>query len=331
MTSPEVRSPEVAEVIIELGHNKTPLRGSREWVFTINNPSEADHNEIREANSRYTCYAPEVGTQGTQHLQGYIVFQDNKTRSAVSKILTRAWLAPRSPHSSPAEARQYIVGPYSKNGKEKPKNPDAWEVGQLPSQGKRTDLVAFHRAIQEGKRGPDLSVDHLAIRAKYPKLEQTLIFENDRIQARRDYDEGITREVHVRWGPPRSGKTRYVYENFSDVFEPEIKPYGQHWWTGYQGQEVVLLDEFDGQIPIRDFLRITDRYPWCVGTKGGHVWLRAKKIFICSNTNPKDWYPGEAHQYEKIFERFTTCLYIEKKDGNPIPTEETQMVRDQKV
>lgn len=280
----------------------------REWCFTINNYTDADLTEVENIECRYICYAPEIGDQGTPHLQGYIVFKSQRWLKAVSKLLKRAHLTPA--RGSGSDNKRYIQGPYSKNGKEKPLNDKFCERGECPEQGKRSDLVAYHDDIKKGKRGRDLSVDHLAIRAKYPRLEQTLINEEDEHRAREMYDNGIKPEVHVRWGPPGTGKTRFVYETHPDVFEPSIKKNGVHWWSNYRGQDVILLDEFDGQIPIRDFLRLIDRYPFCMETKGGHVWRLATKIYICSNNPPEEWYPAESHQFEKIQRRLTTVEHV---------------------
>lgn len=280
----------------------------REWCFTINNPTADDWDQVRKADCRYICYAPESGQTGTPHIQGYIVYQTPRTLRSVSKKLSRAHLIPAK--GTGEENRTYIKGPYSKGDKHKPLNADFVERGDCPAQGKRSDLVAYHEDIKKGKRGRDLSVDHLAIRAKYPRLEQTLINEEDELKAREMYNNGIKPEIHVRWGPPGTGKTRFVYETHPDVYEPCIKKNGVHWWSNYRGQDVILLDEFDGQIPIRDFLRLIDRYPFCMETKGGHVWRLASKIYICSNNPPEEWYPAENHQFEKIQRRLTSVEHV---------------------
>ena len=50
-----------------------------------------------------------------------------------------------------------------KDGKEKPINNEAVEIGTIPEQGKRNDLRGFDADIKAGKRGRDLSVVHLDI------------------------------------------------------------------------------------------------------------------------------------------------------------------------
>lgn len=285
---------------VPLGTNKK----SRDWCFTINNPTEDDWRQMKEIECRYICYAPEIGDNGTPHIQGYVMFNSPRHLSALKKIMPRAHLEYR--RGTHDQARLYIVGDY----KGKPLNADFTERGTPPEQGKRSDLQSYYEDIKAGKRGRDLSVDHLAMRVKYPRAEEKLVYEEDKVRARKQYDDGMAPEVHVRWGPPGTGKTRKIFEEHTDIYEPTIRKCGTHWWTGYQGEDVILLDEFNGQIPIRDFLRLIDRYPFSMETKGGHVWRLATKIYICSNTPPEEWYPGEILQFEKIKRRLTTVEMI---------------------
>lgn len=318
MSSPVVISPEVV-----VGNNSLPpllvgndtelgKKGTREWVFTVNNYNDEDVEALKTIDCRYLVYAPEVGEQGTPHIQGYVVFKDNKTRLGVSRLLKRAWLAPRSKNATPAQARQYIMGPYSKDGKEKPANPDAVETGTLPAQGKRNDLRAFHDDIKAGKRGRDLSVDHLETRAKYPKLEQTLINEEDEQRAIQMFKDGFAPEVHVRWGEPGTGKSRYVYEQHrpEDIYELNLGDGCSKsvWWDGYRGQEVILINDFDGELGWKYLLRLLDRYPFRMQIKGSHCWRLCKYIYITSNDPPERWY-GQ-YRPEPLMRRLTTVTEV---------------------
>lgn len=299
MGSTEVDSTEVAEVIMDLGHTEEGKKGAREWVFTINNWSDVDITNLYKIEARYKCWAPEVGAKGTPHIQGYIAFKDAKTRKAVSKLIPRAWLAARSPKSSPQNARNYIVGPYSKDGKEKPFNKDAVEVGTIPKQGERNDLKDFHDAIQAGKRGRSLSEDHLALRAKYPRLEQILINEDDKQRAIDMYERGERPEIHIRWGEPGVGKSKYVYDKHkaSNIYELNLGDGsgGSVWWDGYDGEEVVLINDFDGELGWKYLLRLLDRYPFRLQVKGSHRWRLCKYIYITSNCSPDQWYRKESY------------------------------------
>lgn len=321
MSLTEVDSTEVAEVIMDLGHTKEGKYGSREWVFTINNWTDVDTTNLYKIEARYKCWAPEVGAKGTPHIQGYIVFRGAKTRSAVSKLIPRAWVAARSPKSSPQNARNYIVGPYSKNGKEKPFNKDAVEVGTIPKQGERNDLKDFADAIKAGKRGRDISEDHLEVVAKYPRLEQRLINEDNFARACQQWRDGLAPEVHVYWGAPGTGKTRIAADKFGveNIFTLSFGDgcSGSIWWDGYQSQDIIVIDDYSGEFNYRFLLRFLDRYPVRLQIKGGYTFRVATKIYITSNCRPEQWHRLEP--FEPLRRRITSITEV-----TDVKTEETE-------
>lgn len=99
----------------------------------------------------------------------------------------------------------------------------------------------------------------------------------------------IEREVYVYWGATGVGKSRRAWQEAG--FEAYPKDPCTKFWDGYQGQEYVVIDEFRGQIGISHMLRWLDRYPVCIETKGSGCVLRASRIWITSNLDPRDWYP----------------------------------------
>jgi len=64
------------------------------------------------------------------------------------------------------------------------------------------------------------------------------------------------------------------------------------WWDGYEGQHTVVIDEFYSWLRYDFFLRLTDRYPLQVETKGGSVHFVSHRIVFTSNTPPSEWYPN---------------------------------------
>jgi len=93
-------------------------------------------------------------------------------------------------------------------------------------------------------------------------------------------------EVIVIHGPTGTGKSKYCFDNFPDAYWK----CRSNWWDGYLNQEVVIMDEFYGWIQFDLLLRMCDRYPLIVETKGGHVQFRAKTIVFTTNSEPSTWY-----------------------------------------
>lgn len=99
----------------------------------------------------------------------------------------------------------------------------------------------------------------------------------------------MEREVIVYWGPSGVGKSRKAWEEAG--LEAYPKDPNSKYWDGYQGQENVVMDEFRGKIDISHLLRWFDRYPVCVEQKFGACVFKARKIWVTSNLDPREWFP----------------------------------------
>lgn len=256
---------------------------SRKWVFTINNYSQADCDRIRDWAATDECVGIsaglEVGAQGTPHIQGFlIVGKATRKTYFYSKFRgdkkCKFWMdAPR--------------GDWSQNAKytTKDQNVLVWKVPPESEQGRRMDLEDFRDTL---KRKPEISSvelaesGHLACLAKYPRLRNEL---------RSGYLKAQTREfrnveVHVRYGKAGSGKTREPYELGAYIFDD----YEGMWWDGYDGESVVLFDDFYGGIKWSIFLRLLDGYQMRLKIKGGFTYANWTKVYITSNKHPSEWY-----------------------------------------
>lgn len=93
-------------------------------------------------------------------------------------------------------------------------------------------------------------------------------------------------------GPPGSGKSRSAWNDFKVTYSHA----GDRWFDGYDADERVLFDDFDGWksgISYRKLLQLTDRYPMRVPVKGGFVQWIPKMIIFTTNVHPERWYPDE--------------------------------------
>lgn len=72
-----------------------PIEQYTYWSVTINNPEENDYVIMRNPNSKYIrecVWTPEVGEEGTQHIQAWIRLQRNQSMAFVKKLYPRAHL-----------------------------------------------------------------------------------------------------------------------------------------------------------------------------------------------------------------------------------------------
>jgi len=92
--------------------------------------------------------------------------------------------------------------------------------------------------------------------------------------------------VVVLWGDTGIGKSRWCKDNYPNAYwKPKSK-----WWDGYKGQDVVIVDDFYGWLPIDDLLRLCDRYPKLEERKGSVCQFLAKTLIFTSNSCWENWY-----------------------------------------
>lgn len=132
-----------------------------------------------------------------------------------------------------------------------------------------------------------------AIAGNFENIPKDILIRNYSALKRIRVDNAIPPErgeicVNVYWGESGVGKTRRAWHEAG--LNPYIKNPNTKWWDGYRGQDTVIIDEFVGRIDISYILTWLDRYPCVVEQKGYSTPLLAKRFFITSNINPRQWY-----------------------------------------
>jgi len=242
---------------------------AKRWVFTYNNYTLEIESLIKGLDCAYCCYGREVGESGTPHLQGCICFNTQKRLTACKKILPSAhWEIMRG---NIVEASDYCK-----------KDGEFEEFGLMPEiDNGANEKKRWSDAIAACKAGnlDDVPDD---IRLKYYRTCKEIA--KDFMVKAVDCD-GVT-GVWI-YGPSGTGKSRLARQDYPDSY---LKMQNK-WWDGYQGEDSVILDDFDCK-ELGHLLKIwADRYSFVAETKGGAINIRPKKFVITSNYSIDDLFP----------------------------------------
>jgi hypothetical protein len=252
----------------------------RGWCFVINNYTDEDEFGVYELQHneqvRYVVCGNEVGELGTPHLQGYLYFVNKKSMAQVSSLLPRASL--QRQRGTCEEASVYCK-----------KDGDFFEHGVLPAdqvdngqRGGGAEILRWDTARQAAKEGRWDDIPSDIFLRHYSSLRR---IRND-FRVVPPIHEGVLE--HEWWyGEPGTGKTRTAFETYPDAY---IKDPKERWWDSYDGQEVVIVDDFDKYQKALggDMKRWLDRYPFQAPLKGSYATIRPRKIIITSNYHYDD-------------------------------------------
>ena len=182
-----------------------------------------------------------------------------------------------------------------------------------PKQGERSDLEAIRLAIRNGASETEIADGYFGDWMQY---RQGIREYRNLVQPRRHW----TMDIKVIWGPTGTGKTAQAWDEAgADAF---IVKDGQYPFTGYNGQENIIWDEFSGaSCDIRFLLKLLDRYPLEVRGLYSSYNFVGKRIWITSNINPDDWYPNAHPEHRAALKRrlqeFGTVHYKETLAAGP--------------
>jgi len=270
----------------------------RNWVFTCPREENEEHpfKDIDKVKNLATCWVinPEIGstTTGYLHWQGYIVYKNTAVWSAVKKILKReAHVEVRKGTHQQAidycskietkdPTRQTLIYGDLDWGREKTKK---------ETKNKLSSAVSFLQSHPNRKSAIAelLSQDAVTYVLHWRGLEQL-----QKVLTNKPRDRNVDPTVLVFQGMAGSGKTRWVWDNFpNDVYQLSRGNGKNIWWDNYNGEQIVLIDDYYGWIPLDQLLKIIDRYPHKIEYKGGMKELQSTVFIFTSNKNWEDWYP----------------------------------------
>lgn len=287
---------------------------SRGWCFTLHDYDEKDESFVQAVVCQYMVYGhEECPDTGRKHLQGYVYFPKRGKRFKGVKALF-----PRETHieaakGSPSQNKAYCT----KSDKE-----GFFEFGDLPAQGKRSDIDDVREWIEQGD-----SMRQIVKKARSyqsMKAAEMILKYSDPIADRRDV------EVYWFWGPTGAGKSHTARAEAgppASVFTAHAT--GQ-WWDGYDNHPVILIDDYRTNFCTFSWLlRLLDVYAMQLPIKGGFRDLRATKIYITSPKNPEEtWSKRTPEDLQQLLRRIKEVRYFGPRDLGEVRDAPRQVVVD---
>lgn len=308
-TTPEIKTIE-PEIPLPGDRSEPVIKGKqyRHLCYTFNNYTPEDLAIVKGWNAKYNVFGQEIGEVcKTPHLQGYVEWSSPKRWDTIKSMDKRIHWGVRKGKSH--EARDYCKkGEQSKaewrsqgvNGPNWGKNASIFEKGDCSNQGKRTDLDDVCDKMVAGASIRDIAKDHTVTFVKFHKGFKAL---GEELQE----DRTEPPKVYWRYGLAGVGKTRYIYDNYSlqDIYSKN----SSRWWDKYNQQKVILMDDFDGfahqnSDKFRELLKVIDRYPHSVETKGGTAKINSPLIYITCEFPPSKFWSG--NDLDQITRRLTS-------------------------
>lgn len=272
-----------------------PCETSKSWApCTLHNYDDGDIEWLKSLECTVMVVAKEICPEtGTPHLQFSVTFRRAYSFAAMKKMHSRvSWHMQKCKQDN--------------NYCRKRDSEVIIDRDERKAKGARSDIAVVKQLVQETHSMAavvDVATSVQSIRMAEAWLKYH--------EAKRPISPAP--EIHVRWGPPGTGKTRYVWDKYplDEVFQPT----SYKWWEGYDGHKVVLIDEFRANwCTFGQLLRLLDRYPYTVEVKGGSRQIQATVWYITSSLHPRDWYdPGHfnaSERVEQLLRRLTTVTEV---------------------
>lgn len=270
---------------------------NRSWCFTLNNYTSDEEAHYRTIEAKYICFGYEEGETGTPHLQGYVQFKSPRSLRSVRRAVPRAHLTVAN--GSPAQNRAYCSKSIDTA------NPFEWfEYGDIPIGNVERGVKERERwqsAWELAKCGEFESIDaDIRIRS-YGTLKR---IEQDYMERKSDLPA-----VCGTWivGEAGSGKSHSAFTSFPEAYRKPVNK----WWDGYQGEEVVVLDDLGNTDTWagNKLKHWADRYAFIAEIKGGSKLIRPERFIVTSQYEIEDiWSDSETR--EALNRRFSVIRKV---------------------
>ena len=269
----------------------------------------------------------EIGAEKTPHTHLYVAFSNAVEFSTIHQRFYGAHIEPAK--GSHRENRDYIrkEGKWLNSEKHETNLPETFEEsGELPEETKKESQSAeIYNMIVNG-------ADNAEIIQAYPtwmKNIKSLDQARQTVLEKKYRSEFRKLTVNYLWGKTGVGKTRSVLEQFGYENVYRVTNYS-HPFDSYNGEPVILFEEFRSDLPLKDMLKYLDGYPLMLPCRYSDKVACFNTVYIVSNISLEAQYPNvqreEPESWKAFLRRINGISFEMISDDTPVPFEEVQHV-----
>lgn len=285
---------------------------SRKWQITINNPipKGLTHEQIRNIllalkSLTYYCMSDEIANSHHTHI--YVYFNSPMRFNTLKKRFPQAHI--EKAYGTSCENRNYVFkeGKWTHNAKKETNLSETHEEwGKLPEerQGARNDYAELYELIQEGKSNFEIlneKPDFISQLERLDKVRQIVLEE-----AFKEIFRNM--EVSYLYGDTGSGKTKSIMERYGYSKVCRVTDY-KHPFDHYQGEDIIVFEEFQSSLPINQMLIYLDGYPVTLPCRYANKTACYTKVYLLSNIDLKDQYPDIQRYNSEIWKAFLRRIH----------------------
>lgn len=269
--------------------------------------SAMDWQYLWEPLTAYHIFELEITDDGILHYQGYMEFKKQIRLSAIKKLSKDIHVEQR--RGTAVEARDYC------DKSNHPEHDDGsylagpWECGTMKLTSAESAARARSKKATDYSAAVDLAItgniygirglpNGDALLTRHLPNYKTMARDNPIIPADLPGVCGYWFHGEASTGKTTTAKTRWGTSAW-------IKPHNK-WWDSYRDEATVIINEFDHDHKwMSTNLKLwAEESAFCVEIKGSSVWIRPRRIVVCSNYTINELFCEDRRLVEALRTRY---------------------------
>ena len=307
---------------------------ARKWQLTVNNSAEKGitHEVLKESLEKFTgmvywCMADEIGTEGTYHTHIYFVLRTPTLHTVIENRFPD--IHREIVRGTSQQNRDYVAKEGSKYNKQLDGSYEYTDTsgklhkgtnyantfeewGDMPheTQGKSKDVERIYNLLKDGASNLEIIENVPSGMLQIDKIDRTRSLMRDQqfVDSFRDL------QVTYIYGTTGSGKTRSIMDRYGYANCYRVTDY-KHPFDTYDGQDVLIFEEYRSQFKISDILNYLDGYPLLLPCRYFNRQACYTKVFLISNIPPQNQYRNEYPESKAAFYRRIQYILQFTDDG----------------